>query len=152
MLRFRLLLAASLIALLLMAPLSSAGRPYPVGPKAPQPRVLVTSDRARLDRHLWVKLRVRCIAPAGFECRGSLWLQALRGRIAGWPIPLAGPKQYTLGAGRERAIALRFAGYARPAPGRAGKALVNSYVAATFAESSPYKKVLLRWGRLPKRR
>ena len=133
----RWLLLASLLGLLVLAPASSAGSAHPAGPKKKQPKVLV-AKKAQMTSRYWVRLRVRCVAPRGFTCEGNAWLLHTRARIAGTPLPVAGPRRYRLGAGKRRTIALRLVSYARPShpPRHAGAVWVKAWVYADFADDA----------------
>ena len=97
----------------------------------PEPRI--QSGMTRIDKHYRFDLRIKCIARKGEHCKGFVMLST------GEPalhleegIPLAGPHDYTIGAGRERRIHLKLARFARPERSRWQDRRPSRLLATTF--------------------
>jgi hypothetical protein len=131
----RTLIAAMLAALALAAP-TAAGGAF----SSPQqlPRAEIVSEETRIDKRYRFKIRVRCVARPGEVCAGFVVLST------GVPsvhlpdgMPLTGPRDFKLGAGKARAIGLRLAGYARPEGSRWREARTSKAKVSVYLRNGP---------------
>jgi len=143
-------MGATLVALALAAPAAGAG----VSSSPLQlPRAEIVSDETRIDKRYRFKIRVRCVARPGDVCAGFVLLST------GVPtmhlpdgMPLTGPRDFKLGAGKTRAIRLRLAGYARPEGSRWREARTSKAKASVVLRNGPGDERMIDVRFKPRRR